>query len=352
MTSDGTTVSMDNIPMPRTIMPQTDSDKRFIFFIPEGVDIKDQHGNSNDAYELKGQKQAGKQVGKQKMSVYPTVPIAAITASLGNHPNGKYFLELWESQTGTTVDDALDSSYVRNPAVAAVGSSFQSNISQAGPSYPLSVCLQYNANAKKAVRDILLVYPGDALWLLHEFWTECYPDGGEVKLANPSEDTSGDSAHSKLIVFLQRPLYLQHPFASNLRAMVSLSHNRGDDKKRATSTLKSTADVLRGLSKAATNSTMRVAATSGQGLMVIGVTKFSINATGPDNVIVAFPPPKLVPDDLGVINEADETEDVDEDDAEDGSFAESSSAAEARGSKRGRDEQDLDDEPQSQRPRH
>lgn len=134
--------------------------------------------------------------------------------------------------------------------------------------------------------------------------------------------------------------------------MVSLSHNRGDDKKRATSTLKSTADVLRGLSKAATNSTMRVAATSGQGLMVIGVTKFSINATGPDNVIVAFPPPKLVPDDLGVINEADETEDVDEDDAEDGSFAESSSAAEARGSKRGRDEQDLDDEPQSQRPRH
>lgn len=123
--------------MPRTIMPQTDSDKRFIFFIPEGVDIKDQHGNSNDAYELKGQKQAGKQVGKQKMSVYPTVPIATIAASLGNHPNGKYFLELWESQTGTTVDDALDSSYVRNPAVAAVGSSFQSNISQAGP---LTLC--------------------------------------------------------------------------------------------------------------------------------------------------------------------------------------------------------------------
>ncbi|THY86493.1 hypothetical protein D6C95_07577 [Aureobasidium pullulans] len=352
MTSDGTTVSMDNIPMPRTVMPQTDSDKRFIFFVPEGVDIKDQHGNSIDAYELKGQKQAGKQVGKQKMSVYPTVPIATIVASLGNHPNGKYFLELWESQTGTTVDDALDSSFVGQSSVGDGGSIIPASYFTGGLSRPLPVCLMYNANAKKAIRDILPVYPGDALWLLHEFWTECYPEGGEVKLTNPSEDTSGESAHSKLIAFLQRPLYRQHPFARDLRAMVSLSHNGGDDKKKATTTLKSAADVLRGLSKAATNSTMRVPATSGQGSMVIGVTRFFINATAPDNVIVAFPPPKLVPDDLGVINEADETEDVDEDDAEDGNFAESSSAAEARGSKRGRDEQDLDDEPQSQRPRH
>jgi hypothetical protein len=178
MTSDGTLASMDNLPLPRTVMPQSDSDKRFIFFVPKGIDIKDQTGKSIDAYELKGLKQAGKQAGKGRAAVYPTLSIATLVATLVNHLHGKHFLDLWEQQTGLKVKDVLKSSqlFASSSSEAVIPTDyFTSN-----PSRPLPVCLNYNANAKKTVRGLLPVYPGDCLWLLHEFWTDTYPEGGEV----------------------------------------------------------------------------------------------------------------------------------------------------------------------------
>ncbi|KAH0382755.1 hypothetical protein KCU92_g5931, partial [Aureobasidium melanogenum] len=298
------------------------NDKRFIFFVPEGIDIKDQHGNSIDAYELKGAKQAGKQAGKLKMSVYPTLSIATLVATLANHPHGKHFLDLWEKQTGCKVDDSIESSQVQRASSSSDDAVIPAEYFTGRTPRPLPVSLNYNANAKKTVRGLLPVYPGDGLWLFNEFWTDTYPQGGEVRITNPSEDTSGESVFSKLAIFLQKPLYRHHPFVTDLRALAELSRQGGDDKKKATSTLKSSADVLRGLSKAATTGTMRVKATFGAKSMVIGITRFSINANAPNGVIANVPPPVLTsvaapPTELEVTDEVPDDDDYDEHEEDD-----------------------------------
>jgi hypothetical protein len=312
LTSNGTLASMDNLPLPRTVMPQTNNDKRFIYFVPEGVDIKDQNRRSIDAYELKGLKQAGKQAGKRSTPVYPTLSIATLVATLVTHPHGKDFLDLWEKQTELKVDEAIESSQLS--ASSSGEAVIPINYFTANPPRALPVCQEYNANAKKAVRGLLPVYPGDALWLMHEFWTDAYPQGGEVRITNPAEDTSGESVYDKLAIFLRKLLYRQHPFGTSLRALVELSRNGGLDKKKATSTIKSSADVLRGFTKAPTTGTIRVKAAVGGKSMVIGITRFSINAIAPNGVIADVQPPVLTfataaPTELDILEEVKDEED-------------------------------------------
>jgi hypothetical protein len=313
-TSDGGLATMENLPLPRTVMPQTNSDKRFIFFVPEGIDIKDQNGVSIDAYEPKGKTRVGNQTGKQRKQLYPTLPIATIVATISSHPHAKHFLALWEKQTGRTVDQAIEDSQVQTSLSssdeAVIPAEYFTN---AGPSRPLPTCISYTGNAKRAVSGLLPVYPGDGLWLLHEFFSEYYPQGGEVRVTNPSEDPDANSAFRRLGVFLQKPLYRQHPFVRDMRALVQLTNNGGNDKKTGTSTLKSAADVLRGLTKPATTSTTRVAASVGSGTMVIGVTKFSIGAAAPANAIANVAPPVLA----STVTEEVIEETIDSDNGED-----------------------------------
>jgi hypothetical protein len=101
-----------------------------------------------------------------------------------------------------------------------------------------------------------------------------------------------------------------------LRALVELVRKGGDDKKRATSTLKSAADVLRGLSTVPKSVSIRVPAIIGKGSIVIGVTKFCINALAPDGVIAEVQAPVLAfattgPTRFEVLEEATDEEDGD-----------------------------------------
>ncbi|KEQ70516.1 hypothetical protein M436DRAFT_84605 [Aureobasidium namibiae CBS 147.97] len=307
MTSNGTVASMDNLPLPRTAMPQTDRDKRFVFFVPEGIDIRDQDGTSIDAYELKGRKQAGKQAGKLRTPVYPTISIATLVATLPTHPHGKDFLKLWEDQTGLKVDEALQSSHLQSIAPSSDQAFITAEYFAENPSRALPLCQEYNANAKRAVQALLPAYPGDGLWLMHEFWTDAYPEGGEVRITNPAEDTSGDSVYDKLAVFLQKPLYREHPSLLSLRALVQLSRNGGLDKKKSTSTIKSSADVLRGFTKPLTISSLRVKINGKS--VVTGLTRFSINAVAPNGVIASVPPPVLTSAEVDITDEKLDEED-------------------------------------------
>jgi hypothetical protein len=213
------------------------------------------------------------------------------------HPHGKHFLDLWEKQTGLKVDEAIESSQLStsSSSEAVIPTSyFTGNLSR-----PLPVCQEYNANAKKAVRTLLPVYPGDTLWLMHEFFTDTYPQGGEVRITNPAEDTSRESVYDKLAIFLRKPLYRQHPFITSLRALVELSRNGGLDKKKATSTIKSAADVLRGFKTPPTTVSIRGKDVVSGKSIVIGLTRFSINAIAPGGVIADVQPPALTYDAAG-----------------------------------------------------
>ena len=201
--SSGETFTIENLPLPKPVKPTKDSERRFIYFVPEGIVIADENGNPIDAHIVS---QATRQAGMKKPPVYPTLPLALMILSLQSHPHGNAFLRLWEAQSGTAVDEVI----LRIGPASKNEQFISADYYTSGPTRALPLCHVYSGSAKLAVQNLLPVYPGDSLWLIHKFLEAIYPHGGLVKCSNPDKDRTGESVFSKLskYVILSRLFFL------------------------------------------------------------------------------------------------------------------------------------------------
>lgn len=194
LTSNGVRKSMDNLPLPKACKPTSENDQRFIYFVPEGIVITDQNRSAIDTPIIDPR---SRQLGFKAPPVYPTLPLALMALSLQSHPFGRDFLNLWEHRSGTTVNAVLNGAGAlcrANKEMKAIPREyFTSGLARALP-----LCTTYSGSAKTAVWNLLPIYPGDALWLMHRFLDAEYAHGGLVRCTNPAKDSTGNSVFSKL----------------------------------------------------------------------------------------------------------------------------------------------------------
>lgn len=280
--------------------------------VPEGIDIRDQSGASiKPSHEIKGPRQRGSMPGTE----YPTLAVASLVVALQSHPHGSDFLELWEQQTGPTVDSAMSQPTVTAQAGEEV---IPASYYAANPSRVLPSIMMLNEKAKRNIRALLPVYPGDYMWLIHKFLESVYPQGGEIFMSNPSEDLSGNSMWTKLSAFLQEPLYRNHPYLRDIRSLTEIVRSGGTAATRASHTFKGALMVLRNATGADKSSTVRVKQGPNVG-KIIGFKKSFVSATAPAGVIAPVDDPVLETVPLAtttitdeVINEEEDVEEGEE----------------------------------------
>ncbi|KAJ9602454.1 hypothetical protein H2200_012996 [Cladophialophora chaetospira] len=199
----------DNIILSAGIMPMYAGEIRRIYFVPTGVDIRDSEERSLGARS-------------------PTIPLSDVVLQLQDPIRSK-FLQLWSRETG--LDPATE---ISRPGIAADAA----QVSGTGPYYPASA---FNARSrpneelrvggtgrsfrpdteKDRIRQFLPLQPGDALWLLHKFLEEAYPDDGAiVDTGNPNIFSDADSVWTRLEAFLAQPKWRFHPCLGNLQSVV------------------------------------------------------------------------------------------------------------------------------------
>lgn len=137
---------------------------------PEGIDIR----NS-----------AGKALGtSQYRSV--TLPLLDIINNLSGKPNKDRFLDLWERQTKTKVDDALNKANSPHQTADATEKIYPASFFE-GRQIPLpAIAYSIRVNHLKELEASFPAKPGDELWLVDRFLTEMYPDGGILDCHNPA----------------------------------------------------------------------------------------------------------------------------------------------------------------------
>jgi hypothetical protein len=312
---------MDNLPLPKASKPTSENEKRFIYFVPEGIVITDQNRSAIDAHIID---QRSRQLGFKAPPVYPTLPLALIALSLQSHPFGRDFLNLWEHRSGTTVDAVLNGAGALSRASKKM-KAIPRDYFTSGVARALPLCTTYSGSAETAVWNLLPIYPGDALWLIHRF-LEPMADSSDVPtrpriqqetLSSPNlrRKSFALRARPALILprFLQSPIYVQHPFIDELRLLPELARREGANLRKATSTIKSALDVLRGQSQPCVTRTVRVVNPAGGQKLNISLTQLWIHAAVRDNLLAPVDTPSIpipptrpaAPNDEGELQEMD-----------------------------------------------
>lgn len=177
--SEGTKHKLKNFGLPGGVLPIDSTDKRFIHFVAGGIDIRDSNNRT-----------LGLSSGRSN-----TVALTTIHMILRDQATLKPFLELWERETGLSVDDQLygpaqtqpqpESSTPIYPATffRGTGKSWES-------SRIAKTKMAAHLQASKPIQ------PEDAAWLFHKFLLEHYPNvddivdaGNPAKWPSPESDT-------------------------------------------------------------------------------------------------------------------------------------------------------------------
>lgn len=106
---------------------------------------------------------------------------------------------------------------------------------------------------------------------------------------------------------------MQHPFIHELRLLPELARREGFNLRKATSTIKSALDVLRGQSQPCVTRTVRVVSPAGGQKSNISLTQLWIHAAVRDNLLAPVDTPSMpipsmrpaAPDDEGGLQEMD-----------------------------------------------
>lgn len=164
----------------------------------------------------------------------------------------KLFLEHWEDMTGSTVSATL--------GPIAPGEVVAPFLDQTEPFYlkeffgasltkgslPFS-CKSlrkpdYNGHLS-TIRETLPANPGDLLWLLDRFLSECFPDGGDIDLASGSEHR--DSVYLVMSQFVSKATYKHHPHFYTLKAFIHIVEMGATERLIATNALSLAFEILR-----------------------------------------------------------------------------------------------------------
>ena len=175
--------SIRRLMLPNGVLPTFADDARLIYFVHEGVDIRNANGTS---------------LGSNSISRLVTMPLAGLTLALQGHVEKDAFFELWQQQTGESFEDALFTD--RDPAQqTSTADKIYPKSFFAGRSEGLDTGARKSAATRVLRMQALLpLQPGDALWLLDRFLTQHYPQGGEINACNPATFPAADSVWTKL----------------------------------------------------------------------------------------------------------------------------------------------------------
>lgn len=171
---EGHSRSRSEFCLPPVCMPAHETDIRRLYFVTEGIDIRNDEGLS------------------LKSKTFPcTVPLTPIFLLLKSLIKEK-FLELWTRHTGMTPEDAI---------WGAENKTKKQQTGGAGPVYPASAFLSPRPNQqmevgarghqiteaaeKKRIKKFLPLQAGDTWWSLHKFLEQYYPKGGTLDTSNP-----------------------------------------------------------------------------------------------------------------------------------------------------------------------
>ncbi|KAK4941893.1 hypothetical protein LTR10_018223 [Elasticomyces elasticus] len=200
---DGKEYNIKDFRVPSGCVPLVPGDARYLYLIPEGLDIRDASGRSLGTGR-------GRDI---------TLPIYNMISTLALNPLGKDFLALWERISGTTVDDAQNGSLPAPPSNIQTQKSLPASFFS-GRQKPFDTTNTSISKAKrlKELQDAMPFQPGDAAWLINVFLGRQYPNGGTVDLGNPKDFPDGPSVWKHLASFLAESCYFNHPHRANLQA--------------------------------------------------------------------------------------------------------------------------------------
>ncbi|KAK5713409.1 hypothetical protein LTR17_017590 [Elasticomyces elasticus] len=229
----GKTITVDNVLLPyKELIPSgKDQEKRFIFFVPEGIDIRNEKGTSIATTPEK------------RISV----PLAAVYFALIGNPQREAFIQLWEEITGCLADAVFFVPQVE-PSVQDTGyipASFFATERQA----PLLIISNKNSKAFTEMNELLPHQPGDATWLMNEFLKEDFPNGGDVHLGSPLQFPNEDTVWDKLARFCARKKYRKHPHIRDLEALAGGARLGNIEKSFTNATMKVIVEHLRDVTK-------------------------------------------------------------------------------------------------------
>jgi len=188
--------------LPPEVFTPFKDEKRYLYFVGEGIDIRDGLGNT-----------LGPQI--------PTVRLRELKTSMAE-PQRAAFLELWSKHTGCNI--------VQQGPTTLKSSLYTTRLFHQGSRPNMSLVVgagakQINeANEARRVQQALPLQPGDAHWLLHKFLSAEYPRGGLVVGTSILYCAPGVSVRSKLEAFVQRPELSQHPHLAQLSDVVKTAN--------------------------------------------------------------------------------------------------------------------------------
>jgi hypothetical protein len=279
------------------------SEKRFIYYTGEGLDIRSPNGESQGEIRPLHSGQ----------SRNCTLPISALVvyAKL-DEIEDQQFLEHWEDVTGVDIDE-----YLMNAVPTGM-----SNTDMLAGRYPAhffdtttrSLPVPALKSLHKASQDAYVTLvkknctpanPGDMLWLLSRFFQEiCDPkDGISFNVASASESPA--SVYRLLARFCHTPTYQHHPHLRTLRAVAHLPELGITERILMSNIIVIALHTLAASTKKTTTITLKSASKTSK----TGYASYKVKDLNEfhNNILAPFTAPQLKYD-IEIIEESEETD--------------------------------------------
>jgi hypothetical protein len=281
------------------------SDKRFIYYTGDGIDIRDTNGHSQG--EIKPLHS-----GRSKTC---TLPISAIIVHTAvDDVKDQEFLEHWEDVTGIDIDE-----YLRGEVATGMSSTdmlagrcpVEFFLSSKKRSLPFPAVQHLHKATRTSYVTIIKknctpAEPGDMLWLLSQFLREiCDPQkGAYFDMSSPSENPA--SVYRLLARFCHGPTYQHHPHLRTLLAIAHLADMGITERMLMSNVIATTLETL----AAYTKKTKTISLKAGRKTSKIGYASYKIEGLDAfhQDIIAPFTMPPLESE-VEIVEESEVTDD-------------------------------------------
>lgn len=154
--------------LPLGVLPLHASDARYLFFVEGGLDIRDVAGNTLGL--LRNRRN--------------TVPLSTIHTTIRDSNILKAFLALWEKETGLDMEEQMFGA--KRHIATSTAMVYPKSFFRTG-GRPWNTSWRSKKKILEDLENSKPIQPEDAVWLLHKFLEEYYPNVGDVVDAGKSD---------------------------------------------------------------------------------------------------------------------------------------------------------------------
>ncbi|KAI4641008.1 uncharacterized protein J4E78_010484 [Alternaria triticimaculans] len=240
---NGKSWSLSNFILPPDHRFSYTAEKRYLYYTPGGIDIRNQLGVSMG-------RRTPTATGKAKLE---TLPIASLSITLGSNFVSELFFYHWEKITGRKLSDVLLPGWLGgfrfSPDSRYIAASFfaQSETQRALP-FP-SKDLGPDSIARyvaKVRKDYLPANVGDLLWLIDRFLKWTFPHGDYKLDFIPLSCDHPDSIYQLIKNIGEEGRYRHHPHFRTFIAFSKMSDMGSDERAVPNNALVLAAEILAG----------------------------------------------------------------------------------------------------------